>query len=175
MNPGNTMTNKILKVSGMSPLIANPVDTDTLITNGVLTLRKSRRGFVVAKAVPTWLANQNYNRVEISTGAALDYVARSVREALEIFIGRKASPITLYEAIETTESVLSELARPEPVGLGVIVGDTASPAYRGITAEIEGDILRVWFECSPVIPINYVLVGIYAKAYSGTASAVATA
>ena len=60
------------------------------------------------------------------------------------------------------------------MGVGVIVGDDKNPAYKGITAEIQGDILRVWFECSPVIPINYVLVGIYAVAYSGTATAVST-
>lgn len=174
MNFGNTMTNKTLKIAGLDPLVANPYDSDSLINGGICAARKTRRGYIVSKAVSTWLSNANYNRIEISTGVALDYVARTVREALEIFIGRKASPITLHEAITTTDSALRELARPEPVGVGVIVGDEKSPAYRGITAEIQGDILRVWFECSPVIPINYVLIGIYAKAYSGTATAVTT-
>lgn len=172
MNFGNTMTNKTIKVAGLDPLVANPYDSDSLINGGICAARKTRRGYIVSKAVSSWLSNANYNRVEISTGVALDYVARTVREALEIFIGRKASPITLHEAITTTDSVLRELARPEPVGVGVIVGDGVNPAYKGITAEIQGDILRVWFQCSPVIPINYVLVGIYAVAWSGTASAV---
>lgn len=172
MNVGNTMTNKVLKLQGLDPVLANLYDTDTLINSGVLCVKKSRRGYVVTKAISTWLSNANYNRVEISTGWALDYVARTCREALEIFIGRKASPITLHEAITTTDSVLRELARPEPVGVGVIVGDEANPPYRGITAEIKGDVLFVWFECNPVIPINYVLIGIYAKAWSGTATAV---
>lgn len=171
MNFGHTMTNKVLKVQGLDPLVVNIYDSDTLINSGVCAARKTKRGYIVSKAVTTWLSNDNYNRVEISTGAALDYVARTVREALEIFVGRKASPITLYEAITTTDSVLRELARPEPVGVGVIVGDEQSPPYRNITAEIQGDILRVWFECSPVIPINFVLVGIYARAYSGRMTA----
>ncbi|NCA90731.1 MAG: hypothetical protein EOM92_18090, partial [Gammaproteobacteria bacterium] len=174
MNFGNTMTNKVLKLQGLDPLVTNVYDSDTLINSGVCGVRKTKRGYIVSKAVSTWLSNDNYNRVEISTGVALDYVARTVREALEIFVGRKASPITLHEAISTTDSVLRELSRPEPVGVGVIVGDEANPAYKNITAEIQGDILRVWFECSPVIPINFVLIGIYAKAYSGTASAVVT-
>lgn len=174
MNFGNTMTNKVLKLAGLDPLITNVYDSDTLINSGVCAVRKTQRGYTVSKAVSTWLSNDNYNRVEISTGVALDYVARTVREALEIFVGRKASPITLYEAITTTDSVLRELSRPEPVGVGVIVGDENNPAYRNITAEIQGDILRVWFECSPVIPINFVLIGVYAKAYSGQASAVVT-
>lgn len=171
MNFGNTMTNKTLKVKGLDPIVANPYDSDKLINSGILAARKTKRGNIVSKAISTWLSNDHYNRVEISTGVALDYVARTVREALEIFIGRKASPITLHEAISRTETTLRELARPEPVGIGVIVGDEANPAYRNITAEIQGDILRVWFECSPVVPINFVLVGIYTRAYSGTATA----
>jgi hypothetical protein len=174
MNFGNTMTNKVLKIQGLDPLVTNVYDSDTLINSGVCGIRKTQRGYIVSKAVSTWLSNDNYNRVEISTGVALDYVARTVREALEIFVGRKASPITLHEAISTTDSVLRELSRPEPVGVGVIVGDETNPAYKNITAEIQGDILRVWFECSPVIPINFVLIGVYAKAYSGSASAVVT-
>lgn len=170
MNPGHTMTNKVLHIRGLDPVVQSIYDSDYLIDNGVLGCRKTRRGYIVSKACPTWLANDNYNRVEISTGIALDYVARTVREALETFVGRKASPVTLHEAISTVDSVLRELARPEPVGIGVIVGDEANPAYRNITAEIQGDILRVWFECNPAIPINYVLIGIYAKAYSGTAT-----
>ncbi|WP_295455298.1 hypothetical protein [uncultured Thiodictyon sp.] len=170
MNPGHTMTNKVLTVPGLDPLVTRLYDSDTLIDAGVLGARQTRRGFIISKAISTWLANDNYNRVELSTGIALDFVARTVREALEIFVGRKASPVTLHEAISTVETVLRDLARPEPVGVGVIVGDAANPAYRNITAEIEGDVLRVWFECSPVIPINFVLVGIYARAYSGTAT-----
>lgn len=170
MNPGHTMTNKVLHLRGLDPVVEAIYDSDTLIESGILGVRKTRRGYIVSKACPTWLSNDNYNRVEISTGIALDYVARTVREALEIFVGRKASPITLHEALSMTDSVLRDLARPEPVGLGVIVGDEANPPYRNITAEIQGDILRVWFECNPVIPINYVLIGIYAKAYSGTAT-----
>lgn len=170
---GNSMTNKTVSVHGLEPLLVNAYDTDSLISSGVLCVRKNKRGYVVAKAVTTWLSSDNYNRVEISTGAALDFVARSIREALAQFLGRKASRITLDEAMSVTDSVLRELARPEPIGNGVIVGDAASPAYRNINAEIKGDVLRVWFECSPVIPINYVLVGIHAKAYTGTATTVA--
>jgi hypothetical protein len=171
MNPGNTMTNKVITIPGLDPPVSSIYDSDTLINSGILGARKTKRGYIISKACPTWLSNDNYNRVEISTGIALDYVARTVRETLETFVGRKASPITLHEALSATESTLHELSIPEPIGMGVIVGDAASPAYRNITAEIQGDVLRVWFECSPVIPINYVLIGVYARANSGTATA----
>lgn len=172
MNIGNTMTNKAVTIRGLQPGLSNAYDVDELILGGITAVKQTRRGYVVAKAISTWLTNSNYNRVEFSTGAAVDYVARTARDALERFIGRKASPVSIHEAISTMDSVLRDLARPEPMGLGVIVGDEEHPAYRGITAEIQGDILRVWFECSPVIPINYVLIPIYAKAYSGSATAV---
>jgi hypothetical protein len=57
------------------------------------------------------------------------------------------------------------------MGPEVLVGDENSPAYKNITAELEGDVLRVYFQCSPVIPVNYIPVGIAIVPYSGTASA----
>lgn len=110
MNFGNTMTNKVMNIPGTDPVVANPYDSDSLINAGVTCVRKTKSGYKVAKAVSTWMSNANYNRVEISTGVALDYVARTVREALEGFVGRKASAITLHEAITTTDSVLRELS-----------------------------------------------------------------
>lgn len=169
-NPGNSMTNKTLRIMGLAPLVNSIVDSDDLINGGVMGVRKTRRGFVVSKAVSTWTQDNRFNRVEVSCGAAVDYVVRSVRDALDRFIGAKASPISLLEAASTTESALRSLARPEPVGLGVIVGDAENPAYRNINAEISGDVLRVYFECSPVIPINYILVSVYAKPWSGSIS-----
>lgn len=77
----------------------------------------------------------------------------------------------LRRAISITESTLRELAREEPQGPGVLAGSAESPAYRNITASLEGDVLRVEFECSPVIPVNYVLATIFAVPFSGVATA----
>lgn len=168
LNPAETMTNKVISVQGLDPLLTNAYDVDELIDAGVCCIKSTKRGFVVAKAVSTWLSDDNFNRVEISVGAGYDFLSQSVREALDSFLGRKGSPITLQEAKSVTDSVLRNLSRPEPAGIGLLVGDEEHPPYRNITAEIEGDVLRVWFEASVAIPINYVLVGIHAKAYSGT-------
>ena len=69
------------------------------------------------------------------------------------------------------QSRLRELARPEPQGPGVIVGDDENPAFKNIEASLEGDVLRLQFECHPAIGVNYVLVSIVATAYSGSATA----
>lgn len=171
VNPGVTLTNKSLKVRGLERKLRVPTDTDLLIEGGVLCLIEEPTGYRVAKAVTTWLTNDNYNRVEMSTGVAVDYVARAVRQALADLKGAPGNPRTLARAVTKTETALGELARPEPIGLGVIVGDETSPAYRNIIASLEGDVLRVQFECSPVIPVNYVAVTIFAQPFSGSLTA----
>lgn len=170
-NPGTAMTNKTLKVRGLERYLRNPTDTDILIDAGLLCVEKTNSGFKVVKSISTWLVNDNYNRVEVSTGCAIDFVVRNVRDALDVLRGEKGSPLLLSRAVSIAESRLKELARPEPSGPGVIVGDAASPPYRSIRATLEGDVLRVEFQCSPAIPANYVLTTVYAVPYSGSASA----
>jgi hypothetical protein len=171
VNPGTPLTNKTLKVRGLERNLRNPTDTDLLINGGVLCVENTSKGYKVVKSITTWLTNDNYNRVEVSTGVAVDYVARNVREALDDLRGQKGTNILLSRAVSITESRLRELARAEPQGPGVITGDDTNPAYRNISASLDGDVLRVEFECQPVIGVNYVLVSIFAKAYSGTATA----
>lgn len=170
-NPGNAMTNKAIGVKGLEYDPSFPAETDTLIDAGVLTFENTPRGYVVARSISTWLQNDNYNRVEISCGIATDYVVRAVREALQPLVGNKASPQILGLAAQITEATLKALARPEPGGPGVIVGDQNSPAYQNILCEIDGDILYVSFECSPVIPLNFVGLSVSVVPYRGTVRA----
>lgn len=171
VNPGTPLTNKAIKVRGLERDLRNPTDTDLLILGGVLCVENTPKGYKVVKSISTWLVNTNYNRVEQSTGVAVDFVARNIREALDVLRGAKGNPLVLSRAISISESTLRELARAEPQGPGVIVGNAESPAYRNIRASLEGDVLRVEFECSPVIPVNYVLATIFAVPFSGSAAA----
>lgn len=171
VNPGTPLTNKSVKVRGLERDLRNPVDTDVLIQSGILCLENTEEGYKVVKSISTWLVNDNYNRVEVSTGAALDFVARNVRQALDILRGAKGNPLVLSRAVSITDTTLKELAREEPQGPGVLAGNEESPPYRNIKASLEGDVLRVQFECSPVIPVNYVLVTIFAVPFTGTATA----
>jgi hypothetical protein len=170
VNPGTALTNKAVKVRGLERSLRNPTDTDVLIDAGVLCVENTSSGYKVVKSITTWLGNDNYNRVEVSCGVAVDFVARNVREALDVLRGEKGNPIVLSRAVSIADSTLRELARPEPQGPGVIVGDKNSPAYKNISASLEGDVLRVEFQCSPVIPVNFIPVTIFAVPYSGTAS-----
>ena len=169
-NPGVSLTNKSCNIQGLEKKYLNPADTDDLIKAGVTAIINTKSGYRVVKSVSTWLRDRNYNRVEMGTGFAVDFIARNVREALETLKGKKGNSLILARAVSITENTLIELARPEPLGVEVIVGDTDNPAYRNITAELDGDVLRVYFQCSPVIPVNYVLIGISVSPYSGSAS-----
>lgn len=171
VNPGTPLTNKSIKVRGLERNLRNPTDTDVLINGGVLCLENTDQGYKVVKSISTWLVNNNYNRVEQSTGVAVDFVARNIRQALDVLRGTKGNRLALSRAISISESTLRELARQEPQGPGVLAGDETNPPYRNIKASLDGDVLRVEFECSPVIPVNYVLATIFAVPFSGAAAA----
>lgn len=168
LNPGEPLTNKSLKIRGLERKLRNPTDTDRLIRGGVFCVEDTPKGYKVVKSISTWLINDKYNRREISTGVAVDFTDRNVREAVDQYRGRKASPQTATLIVEAAKSALAKLAMPEPQGPGVLVGDAESPAWRNVTATVEGDATYLSFECSPAIPNNYIPVSIYLRPYSGT-------
>ena len=167
-NPGTPLTNKSLKVRGLERKLRNPTDTDALIDGGVLAVEDTVSGFKVVQSISTWLVSDDYNRVEVSVGWAIDFVARNVRNAVDDLRGQKGSPITMGEAASRVESTLRELSRPEPMGPGVLVGDTVNPPYRNIHVSLDADVLRIEFECHPVIGINFIPVVIHAVPYTGS-------
>jgi hypothetical protein len=171
VNPGTPMTNKSLKVRGLERQLRNPTDTDPLIQAGVMCVENTKTGYKVVKSITTWLLNTNYNRVEVSTGVAVDFAVRNVREALDVLRGEKGTPILLARAVSITESVLRTLSQPEPQGVGVLVGDKTNPPYKNIQATLVGDVVQVSYLCQPVVGVNYVLSTCFAKPYSGSASA----
>jgi hypothetical protein len=171
VNPGTALTNKSIKARGLERKLRNPTDTDMLILGGVLCVEDTPTGYKVVKSITTWLNNTNYNRVEISVGVACDFVSRNIRNVLDVMRGSKGTPAALGEAVSRVDSALRLLAMPEPMGSGVIVGDKANPPYKNITASLDGDVMRVEFQCSPVIPINYITIVAHAVPYSGSATA----
>ncbi|HCE08544.1 MAG TPA: hypothetical protein DEQ40_08080 [Oxalobacteraceae bacterium] len=170
VNPGTPLTNKSLKLRGIERNLRNPADTDALINGGVLCVENTSTGYRVVKSISTWLNNKNFNRVEQSTGVALDFTARSVRKALATLKGAKGNPQTLGLAVAKAETVLRALSVPDPSGPGVLAGDATNPPYKNIQATLIGDVMAVSFQCSPVIPVNYIPVTIFAVPYTGSAS-----
>ncbi len=168
LNPGHALTGKSINVAGLERYDLVPTDTDTLIQGGVLPLVKTKDGFQVCKSISTWLQNKNYDKVEMSTGYACDYVARTVRDAVQSLVGGEGAPYSLGTVASRVDTALRQLAVSAPQGMGVIVGDTNSPAYQNIVVTLQGDAVTVSWQCSPVIPMNYILMTISVVPYSGT-------
>ena len=171
VNPGTAMTNKSLALRGVERKLKSPTDTDALINGGVLAVGSYTNGFRVVKSITTWLNNRNFNRVEVSVGVATDFTVRNVRNALDSLRGAKGNQQTLTLAVQRTASALALLAQQEPQGPGVLAGDSKNPAYMNITATLSGDVLAVSFQCSPVIPVNYVPVSVWITPFTGSAKA----
>ena len=170
VNPGTALTNKTVKWRGLERKLRNPTDTDILLKAGVWCLEDADEGYKVVQSISTWRTNTNYNRVEQSVGVACDFTLRNVQEAVDGVRGKKGTPRTMQEALERAETRLKELAKPEPMGPGVLVGDKDNPPFRKLTAELDGDVIRIEYECSPVIPANFLLQVAHAVPYSGKAS-----
>jgi hypothetical protein len=172
LNPGDAMTNKVLSVNGLEVTLKEPVDTDTLIQAGVLCVMQEPDGYKVVRSISTWLSSNNFNRVEVSCGAAVDFVVHNVRNALHVMLGGRQDPLALGRAIDITEGVLLALSQPEPAGPGTLVGvpGSASPPFRDISATMTGDVLAVQFTCSPVIPTNFIPVTVSIVPFTGTAT-----
>jgi len=169
--PGTPLTNKALTFSGVERQLTNPTETDPLIQGGIFCIEQTTKGYYVVQSISTWLTDTKYDKVEQSVGWALDFVVGNVRNILDQLRGQKMTPQLLGQAVNLTESTLRLLAIQEPQGPGVITGDAANPAYKNIVASAAGDVLSVQFQCSPVLPANFVAVTVYAVPFSGTATA----
>ncbi len=134
-----------------------------LIDNGVLIVEKVGGGLKVVQGVTSWISDDNYNKKEISVRLATNYIAKNCRENLKTFIGRKNSANMLQIIKGSLIQVLRELENNE-----IIVGTTAYPAYRNLTLTATGDTVYVSFECSPVLPLNYLLIHISATIFKAT-------
>ena len=168
VSPGTALTNKAIKCSGLERKLRNPTDTDQLLLGGVLPIEDTDAGYKVVQSISTWLVNQNYNRREVSVGVAVDFVSRNVRNALDPLRGSKQNPLLLTLAMSITKTALTALAQSEPMGPGVLVGDKTNPAFKNITVSIVADTLLVEFECSPCIPLNYILVSLHIQPWHGS-------
>jgi hypothetical protein len=163
---GDAITMRSIRASGLEwlPTVG---ELELGIAEALLMLEfAENRGFYrVTRGISTWRKSDAYHRVEISVGIALDEVVRRVVLDLEMFLGKKASPVTAYRILSRTQSTLIGLQRDN-----IIVGDAGHPAYRDITVDIDGDVARVQFACSPVLVLNFINVTINAETFSGRVS-----
>jgi hypothetical protein len=161
------LTHKSIKVIGLEYNFKWS-DLDRLLEGGICPLEYDPgRGYRVCQSITTWLRNDKYNRREVSVRRTADYVARQVRDRLEQdFVGTKGTLTTLISIKNATISTLTQMVR-----LDLLAGDAANPPFKNVQVRLEGDAAYVDFECSPVIPINYIPVTIHLTVFSTTLTA----
>jgi len=160
---GEPITNKdITGIQGLSTYFKNRQILQ-LIDNGVCTIERVGAALKVVQGVTSWISDDNFNKKEISVRLVTNYIAKNCRENLKQFIGRKNSLQMLQIIKGSLVQVLRELENNE-----IIVGTPTYPAYRNLSLSADGDVVRVSFECSPVLPINYILITIHATVFKAT-------
>jgi len=165
--PATALTNKRIKATGMQSRLLIPDDTDIYLDGGVLVCARNIAGTIKVMQSITTAQTDNYNEREMSVGVATDTVETAIRDVLDPLRGQKNTPYLLAEVLSRAESRLKQLAIPEPEGEGILVGDADNPPYIGLHATQEADSIRLEFQCSPVIPCNYIGVVIHTVPYSG--------
>lgn len=167
VTPGTALTNKSINVTGMQKWLVYPEQTDKLISNGVVCCVRNFDGVVKVLQSITTAQTNNYHKREMSVGVAADFTAQAVRNILDPLRGKKKTPYMRAEVISRAKTALDELSKMEPQGLGVLVGDAKNPSYKGLTVSEGADWIRLEFQCSPIIPANYIGITIHTVAYSG--------
>jgi len=162
-NVGEPITNKVVSgVQALSTYFKNRQILQ-LIDNGVCVIERIGGSLKVVQGVTSWISDDNFNRKEISVRLVTNYIAKNCRAALAEFIGRKNSPQILQMIKGALIQVLRELENEE-----IIVGTDDYPAFRNMTLTQTGDVVRVSFECSPVLPINYITISLHCTIFSQT-------
>jgi hypothetical protein len=161
------LTHKTFKAIGLEYNL-RPAQIDDLLEAGCCVLEYAQgRGYRIAQSLTTWLKDEKYNRVEWSVRATADYVARQVRERLENeFVGQKALHRVLISIKNAVDSVLRQMVRLE-----LLAGDEDNPPYKNIIVRLEGTVAWVDFECSPVLPINYIPITVHLTTFTATVAA----
>lgn len=126
-------------------------DAEELIQAGVLFLEQVRGiGSRWVRQTTSYTKSTNLVFQEISTNAAVNYAARSLRDSLQAAIGQPAFPRTLAavrgRAIKT---------------LGLLINEGAIAEWQSLGLRLENDILYVSIELSPTLGINFVPTTLY--------------
>jgi hypothetical protein len=149
----DSLTNRYIRAQGVEVKLGNS-DRDTALLQGIIPiLYVPNKGYRVSHSQSTWIADQNFRRNELSTMRASDFLAKTVREALDDLVGRIVSPSLGLLVGNVTESVLTNLWNQ-----GIIVGDRTNPAFRKVQVTLNGDTVTVSFEANIAVPANYILV-----------------
>lgn len=148
----------------------NPTTADlqTMIAGGILPLQftPTFNYIRVVRGISTWLKDNNFFRVELATGFAVDRVIKDIMVGLQPLIGSGISQFTLYQIQSKVDSILRQ-----ELAAGLIVGSAATPlGFSSITVTGSGDTATVAFTAAFIVPTNFINVNVTATSFQGIIS-----
>lgn len=155
---GDALTNRVVSIEGLEWTPTN-AELEIALAGGMLPigLIQNRGGYNIVRGISTWLKDDSYHRVEISSGDAMDEIIFQTLLSLDRFKGKKATESVAFEALSTVEATLKALHRQD------VVVD-----FSGLEASLDGDTILIEYQVVPVNTINFIGVKLHAVPPTGT-------
>jgi Phage tail sheath protein subtilisin-like domain len=133
-------------------------DIERLLAGGVCPIEVVQdRGFLrIVRGISTWLVNDAFDRVEFSTGIALDRTLSNLVATAETFIGQKASNLILHRIGSAESTTLQELLTEQ-----VIFG------WDSLKLRLRGDTVYIDVNVQPAVTLNFIGISVRANITTG--------
>lgn len=135
---------------------------EQLILGGVLAIEPTTDGWRIIKGITSYTGSDNLALRLDEAQTEIVFISKTISKGLTPFIGRRndainlqlirSSLIRLLEGLQNQRVIVSSLGRD----------GTVIPAFRNIKVEQEGDVIRISFECTLSVGINFIFVDVYA-------------
>lgn len=164
LNIAESLTRRSVLALGLE-WIPTDAEAEIAAERGLLLIERiqNRGGFRFMRGISTWRADDKFNRVEISTGVAVDEVRRRSTAVAETFIGQKVTAQLGYQILSAIQTMLLDL-----VSQDILVGFPNGQPWQGNKATVQGDTIYIEFTIQPIIPLNFIGIKVVAKPFTGT-------
>jgi hypothetical protein len=164
LRPGNAKTAKFIRAGGVEVILDDPT-INNLEQSGVCVIKQiTGKGQKIVHDQTTWLKDTKFDRREFATGMVVDRILQAVRDTADARIGQVSGPETRNIIAGDVAATLSTLT-----AMGLLVGDSTSPAYKNVTVRPVGDKVEISFTAQVGVPMNFIGIVVKVTAFSGTA------
>lgn len=143
------MTRKIIQ--GISPIQTTfdpDADANKAIRLSIVLLNNPNGPIRVERSVTTYRRNLDHPVFcEVSANESINTCLRTLRAALDIFVGRKATPGQAGDIQRAAQNHLDTLRSAEVIA-----------NFKDVAVQLNGDILNVTFDVAAIEPLNFITV-----------------
>jgi hypothetical protein len=165
LTPEVPLTYKSIRCNGMEAVLSQ-TDIETLLNYGVLPIEQvpSQGIFRIVQGITTYLADDNTVWRKVAGVRIADYLNRTIRAALDPFVGRVGDKRTVTSILNRTVSTLGTLTRGPQNQTGVLTTGTDpsgnfEPAFKNVRAVYDGqELVAITYEAHPVGEIAFITV-----------------